>query len=98
METTLYDVLGVANDATEKEIKKAFRALSKTFHPDVNDSDDAHDIFSSIEEAYSVLIDPEKRAHYDENKNRFKRLFNRRFTDIHLYFSLFCYHPALFYN
>lgn len=61
-----YEVLGVSRDATEEEIKKAYRKLARKYHPDVNKEDkDATEKFKEINEAYEVLSDPEKRAQYD---------------------------------
>jgi len=60
-----YEVLGVGRDATEREIKRAYRRLAKKYHPDVNKAPDAEEKFREISEAYEVLIDPEKRANYD---------------------------------
>lgn len=60
-----YDVLGVKRDADEKEIKKAYRALARKFHPDINKDAGSEDRFKAINEAYQVLSDPEKRAKYD---------------------------------
>jgi molecular chaperone DnaJ len=61
-----YDVLGVARDATDAEIKKAFRRLARELHPDVNSHDPgAEDKFKEAAEAYEVLSDPERRATYD---------------------------------
>jgi DnaJ-class molecular chaperone len=61
-----YETLGVARDASATEIKRAFRALARELHPDVNDHDpDAEDKFKAAAEAYEVLSDPERRATYD---------------------------------
>lgn len=61
-----YEILGVSRDATDDDIKKAFRRLAKQYHPDANPSDTtASDKFKEIGEAYAVLSDPEKRQIYD---------------------------------
>ncbi len=61
-----YEVLGVARDADETTIKKAFRRLARELHPDVNRHDpDAEDKFKEAAEAYEVLSDSERRATYD---------------------------------
>ncbi|HMS55242.1 MAG TPA: molecular chaperone DnaJ [Fimbriimonadaceae bacterium] len=62
----LYEVLGVSRTASADEIKSAFRALARKYHPDVNQNKaEAEEKFKEIGEAYSVLSDPEKRAQYD---------------------------------
>jgi curved DNA-binding protein len=66
-EKDLYGELGVARDAGEEEIRKAYRRLARQFHPDVNPNDaKAEERFKEISFAYDVLSDPEKRARYDE--------------------------------
>jgi molecular chaperone DnaJ len=60
-----YEVLGVARDADEKEIKKAFRRLARELHPDVSDDPHAEEKFKEAAEAYEILSDPERRAVYD---------------------------------
>ncbi|HEU4656334.1 MAG TPA: molecular chaperone DnaJ [Capillimicrobium sp.] len=60
-----YEVLGVARDADETQIKKAFRKLARELHPDVNSSETAEEDFKEAAEAYEVLSDPERRATYD---------------------------------
>src|SRR5213595_4239042 len=61
-----YGVLGVDRGASDDDIKKAYRKLAMTYHPDRNNgSKDAEEKFKSITEAYDVLRDPDKRALYD---------------------------------
>jgi molecular chaperone DnaJ len=61
-----YEVLGVEHEASEQEIKKAFRMLARELHPDVNAHDpDAEEKFKEAAEAYEILSDPERRATYD---------------------------------
>ena len=64
-ERDLYDVLGVGRNASDAEIKRAFRRLAQKWHPDVNASDEAHDRFKELNEAYQVLSDPRRRQAYD---------------------------------
>ncbi len=64
-----YDLLGVSRDASDADIKKAYRKLARQYHPDVNDSPDAADKFKEIGTAYEVLSDPSKRATYDRGGN-----------------------------
>lgn len=61
-----YDVLGVPREATEQDVKKAFRGLARELHPDVNAHDpQAEEKFKEAAEAYEILSDPERRATYD---------------------------------
>lgn len=61
-----YDILGVSEDASQEEIKKAYRKLAKKYHPDRNpDAPDAEERFKEISEAHRVLSDPEQRQQYD---------------------------------
>ncbi len=62
-----YEVLGVSRDADESTLKKAYRALAKKYHPDINPGDkEAEAKFKEASEAYAVLSDPEKRRQYDQ--------------------------------
>ncbi|WP_292469150.1 molecular chaperone DnaJ [Methanolobus sp.] len=60
-----YEILGLSKDATESEIKKAYRKLAMQYHPDKNKEEDAEAKFKEISEAYAVLSDTEKREQYD---------------------------------
>jgi molecular chaperone DnaJ len=64
-ERDYYEILGVARDASESEIKKAFRRLARELHPDVSDAPDAEDRFKHVVEAYEVLSKRETRELYD---------------------------------
>lgn len=67
-----YATLGVQRNANADEIKKAYRKLSKEFHPDRNKSKGAEEKFKKVNEAYEVLKDTKKRAHYDALGNGFQ--------------------------
>ena len=57
-----YDVLGISRNASDEDIKKAFRKLALKYHPDRNKKTDAAGKFKEINEAYQVISDPDKRA------------------------------------
>jgi curved DNA-binding protein len=73
-----YEILGLNRDATEDEIKKAYRKLALRYHPDHHPDDlESEDKFKQIGEAYAVLSDPEKRDEYDYSGHV---QFRRRYT------------------
>jgi curved DNA-binding protein len=61
-----YQVMGVARDASQEDIKRAYRKLARKYHPDVSKEKDAEEKFKELQEAHEVLKDPEKRAAYDQ--------------------------------
>jgi len=63
-----YQVLGVSKDASLPEIKKAFRELSFSLHPDRNPDPVAKERFMEVQKAYEVLADPGKRHEYDQGR------------------------------
>ena len=90
-----YQTLGVAENASEREIKKAYRGLSLKYHPDKNSSSEAQAKMHEINDAYSVLGDKEKKAQYD-NQRKFQgkggpqfQNINKEFGDINNIFHSF---------
>ena len=65
----LYNVLGVAPNATDDDIKKVYRSLAMRYHPDRNDAAGAEVRFKSITKAYDILSDPQKRDQYNQSVN-----------------------------
>jgi molecular chaperone DnaJ len=65
MSEDYYETLGVQRDASQEDIKRAYRALARKYHPDVSDDPNAEERFKDVNAAYEVLSDPEKRTMYD---------------------------------
>ena len=85
-----YEILGVSKDASQDEIKSAFRKLAKKYHPDVSKEPDAAEKFKEAQEAYAVLSDDSKRKQYDQfghsafQNNGYGNGFDFDFGDIDL--------------
>ena len=87
-----YEVLGVSREATESEVKKAYREKALKYHPDKNPGDaEAEASFKEVSEAFEVLSDDQKRTLYDEHGHEglSARGFSGGFTDINDIFSRF---------
>ena len=78
--TTLYDTLGVQQDATENDIKRAYRKAAMRWHPDrnVGPEDVARAAFQEIKDAYAILSDPAQRQVYDDVFAKEMRLWERQ--------------------
>jgi len=70
--TAYYQALEIKSDASDDEIKRAYRKLARKFHPDVSDAEDAEERFKAMKEAYDCLKDPDKRAAYDHYGEHWK--------------------------
>lgn len=68
-----YDLLGVEREATQAQIKSAYRKLARKYHPDVSKESDSEEKFKEVGEAYEVLKDTEKRAAYDQLGNQWQQ-------------------------
>ena len=86
MSTDPYEILGVPRDADADAIKKAYRKLARTLHPDVNPDPQSQERFKDVTRAYEILSDPEKRRHFDMGGDAFAGGFASgpgfSFTDI----------------
>ncbi|MEV6542689.1 J domain-containing protein [Streptomyces sp. NPDC051665] len=74
MARDFYEVLGVSRTADRDEIQRAYRTLARKYHPDVNKDPQAEERFKEINEAFSVLSDPEQRARYDRFGEDFRKV------------------------
>jgi len=81
-----YQTLGIQTDATEEEIKNAYRNKAKETHPDKNDGDDRG--FAEVNRAYEVLSDPEKRKRYDETGDDKERNIQQEVTSVILGYAM----------
>ena len=88
MAADLYEILGIARDATQEDIKKAYRKLARELHPDVNAEPQAEARFKQIAGAYEILSDPEKRQRYD-TYGQASGTAGFPFTDIQDIFDMF---------
>ena len=64
--TDLYETLGLDKNASQDDIKKAYRKLSKKYHPDINKEPGAENTYKKVQDAYETLGDEKKRASYDQ--------------------------------
>lgn len=76
MDKDYYKVMGVSQNASEKDIKMAYRRLARKYHPDISKESNAEEQFKEVGEAYEVLKDPIKRAEYDQNRKNWQ--FNQQ--------------------
>ena len=74
-----YEILNVSPNASKNEIKSQFKKMAKMYHPDVNSSLEAEQIFKEVNKAAQILLDDEKRKSYDAlravNKNTYKKTY-----------------------
>jgi molecular chaperone DnaJ len=92
MNDDFYTLLGLTKDASQDDIKKAYRSLSKKYHPDLNPNNkEAEEKFKKINEAYSVLSEPEKRKQYDNRGSGFGNFsnFNQGFSNFDFFSDFF---------
>ncbi len=87
MEKDYYRILGVSNDASDDEIKKAYRHLASIYHPDVSHDPNAEGKMKLINEAYSVLKNTESRANYDQYGNTQSEYFDKNFNPNKRYYE-----------
>ncbi len=73
-----YEILNICENASKDEIKKQFKKLVKMYHPDINSSLEAENIFKEINKAAEILLDDEKRKNYDKLRNANKEVYNKK--------------------
>ena len=73
-----YEILNICENASKDEIKKQFKKLVKMYHPDINSSLEAENIFKEINKAAEILLDDEKRKNYDKLRNTNKEIYNKK--------------------
>ena len=77
-----YQVLGVSRDASQDEIKKAYRKLARKLHPDMNPTEEEQELFKQVTHAYEVLSDPNQKAQYDNGGSMFGDMGGFGFGDL----------------
>lgn len=77
MDKDYYKIMGVSQDASEKDIKMAYRKLARKYHPDISKEPNAEEHFKEVGEAYEVLKDPSKRTEYDQYR-KYQELHQKR--------------------
>ena len=82
LKADLYGILGVKKEASDKELKKAYRTRARDLHPDKNPSPDAAKLFHQLQEAYDFMMDPAKRAKFNMHmENNAKQEVRRQQMD-----------------
>ena len=85
-----YDILEIDKNASEDDIKKAYRSLAKKYHPDVNKEPGAEDKFKEINEAYQTLSDKDKRYIYDNGLNNNSKAYYTYNNYNHFFYAKMC--------
>ena len=93
--TDLYDILGVARDVSEEQLKKAYKKMALRFHPDKNRAPNATEAFKKVNQAFACLNDKEKRKYYDVHgreakfEQNYQQHFNQSFYEPEDIFEMF---------
>lgn len=80
-----YEILNLPENATRNEIKKQFKKLAKLYHPDINPTKEAEEMFKEINRASEVLLDEEKRKTYDNLRKNYKKVYNSQSSNYSFY-------------